>query len=338
MSPAKASCSWPCRLEFRASGWCSTATTSRIRELEAAAEAKVGRVVVDSFDEIDRITDVWARTGHRFDVLIRVTPGVEAHTHHYVATGQDDSKFGFTLSNGTATLAVSSIRSNPAMNLLGVHVHIGSQVFLVSSFAAALGAVAEFVKVHRMEELSMGGGLGVAYIIGERAPSISEYAGVLKQAAAEQGLSVRLSAEPGRAIAAQAALTIYTVGTVKSVPARTYLAVDGGMSDNPRPVLYGSGYEAFLLRSPTGRPAPAGPHRGKALRERRCADQRRPGARRHCRRRLPRHPGHWRIRPLDGFQLQQGAAAPRWSLLLTARSRVVVERESLDDLIRLDRL
>lgn len=219
-------------------------------ELEAAAKAGVGRLVVDSFDELDRIIELHDRTGHVFDALIRVTPGIEAHTHHYVATGQDDSKFGFTLSTGVASAAVNAARTNPGIRLRGCHLHIGSQVFRISSFSSALAAMADFVRSHQLEELSMGGGLGVAYVAGEEAPSITEYAGILKTAADDAGLDVILSAEPGRAIAAAAAITVYTVGTVKEIPGiRTYVSVDGGMSDNPRPVLYGSGYEAFLPRA-----------------------------------------------------------------------------------------
>ena len=219
-------------------------------ELEEAAAAGAGRLVIDSFDEFDRIRRVHERTGHVFDVLLRITPGIEAHTHHYVATGQDDSKFGFTLSSGAAAGAIAAARTHPGVRLRGIHLHIGSQVFLVDSFAAALAAVAEFIKAHGIDELSMGGGLGVAYVEGEEAPSIAEYARILTTAAREAGLEVELSVEPGRAIVAGAAVTIYTVGTIKEIAGvRTYVAVDGGMSDNPRPVLYGSGYETFLPRA-----------------------------------------------------------------------------------------
>jgi diaminopimelate decarboxylase len=123
-------------------------------------------------------------------------------------------------------------------------------VFLVDSFAAALAAVGGFVKSHSLDELSMGGGLGVAYVEDEEAPSIAEYARILKAAAHEAGIKAALSVEPGRAIVAGAAVTLYTVGTIKEIPGvRNYVAVDGGMSDNPRPVLYGSGYETFLPRA-----------------------------------------------------------------------------------------
>ncbi len=219
-------------------------------ELAEAARAGVGRLVVDNFDELERVDELHKRTGHVFDVLLRLTPGVEAHTHHYIATGQDDTKFGFTLSTGAAAAAIIRARAIPGIRLRGVHVHIGSQVFLVKSFAAAVEVVAAFVKDHALEELSMGGGLGVAYVEGEQAPSMAEWALMLTTAFAEAEIKSALSVEPGRAIAAQAAITIYTVGTIKDVPGvRTYVAVDGGMSDNPRPVLYGSGYETFLPRA-----------------------------------------------------------------------------------------
>lgn len=220
-------------------------------ELEEAALARAGRLVVDSFDELERLEHLHHRTGHVFDVLLRITPGIEAHTHHYVATGQDDSKFGFTLSTGSADAAIAAAHRHPGVRLHGIHLHIGSQVFRVDSFASALFAVAEFVNTHALEELSMGGGLGVAYVEGEQAPSISDYAAVIRAAASEADVKAAISVEPGRAIVAGASITIYTIGTIKEIPGvRTYLAVDGGMSDNPRPVLYGSGYETFLARAP----------------------------------------------------------------------------------------
>jgi diaminopimelate decarboxylase len=219
-------------------------------ELVEAIDSGIGRLVVDNFDELDRLERLYQRTGKVLDVLLRVTPGVEAHTHHYIATGQDDTKFGFTLSTGAASAAVTRARSMESIRLRGIHLHIGSQVFLVDSFAAALGVVASFVKNHHLEELSMGGGLGVAYVEGEHAPSMVDWAKMLTTAATEAGIETSLSVEPGRAIAAQAAITLYTVGTIKEIPGvRTYVAVDGGMSDNPRPVLYGSGYETFLPRA-----------------------------------------------------------------------------------------
>jgi len=221
-----------------------------LAELHAAASARVGRLVVDSFDEFELIENVHEETGFVFDVLVRVTPGIEAHTHHYLATGQDDSKFGFTLSTGQAAKAIATARSSPAVRLRGVHVHIGSQVFEAKSFAAALAVMAPIVDAHQLDELSMGGGLGVAYVEGEQAPTLSEYGSILREAALAAGLTATLAVEPGRSIVAGAAITVYTIGTIKEMTGfRTYVAVDGGMSDNPRPVLYGSGYETFLPRA-----------------------------------------------------------------------------------------
>ena len=224
-------------------------------ELAAAVEAGVGRIVVDSFDELDRLDALAAERGCRPAVLLRITPGVEAHTHVYLTTGRDDSKFGFTVSSGAATAAVERARSAASVDLRGIHAHIGSQVFRLDSFAGAVAVVAGFANPLGLDELSVGGGLGVAYVTGEEAPSIAAWGETVLDAAAAAGVTARLSVEPGRAITASAAIALYTVGTVKELPGiRTYVAVDGGMSDNPRPVLYGSGYEAFLPRAAAERP------------------------------------------------------------------------------------
>ncbi|MCY4102354.1 MAG: diaminopimelate decarboxylase [bacterium] len=217
--------------------------------LTAAIEAGVGRIVVDSFEEFDRLDTLAAERGCRPAVLLRITPGIEAHTHVYLATGRDDSKFGFTVSTGAAAEAVARARASDSVELVGIHAHIGSQVFRLDSFARAVATLASFANPLGLPELSVGGGLGVAYVAGEQAPSITEWGRTVLQAAADAGVTARLSVEPGRAIVAAAAVTLYTVGAVKALPGiRTYVAVDGGLSDNPRPVLYGSGYEAFLPR------------------------------------------------------------------------------------------
>ncbi|MDE0652308.1 MAG: diaminopimelate decarboxylase [bacterium] len=221
-------------------------------ELRAAVDAGVGRIVVDSFDELDLLDALAAERGCRPAVLLRVTPGVEAHTHVYLATGRDDSKFGFTVSTGAAAEAVARARAADSVELVGIHAHIGSQVFRLDSFRRAVAVVAGFANPLGLAELSVGGGLGVAYVTGEEAPTISAWGESVLEAAAEAGVTARLSVEPGRAIVASAAIALYTVGTVKVLPGiRTYVATDGGMSDNPRPVLYGSGYEAFLPRAAT---------------------------------------------------------------------------------------
>ena len=219
-------------------------------EVAAAVDAGVGRIVVDSLDELDRLDALAAERGCRPVVLLRVTPGVEAHTHVYLTTGRDDSKFGFTVSSGAAAEAVQRARAADSVKLVGIHAHIGSQVFRIDSFQRAVATLAAFANPLDLPELSVGGGLGVAYVTGEEAPSITAWGEAVLGAAAEAGVRARLSVEPGRAVVAQAAVALYTVGTIKHLPGiRTYVAVDGGMSDNPRPVLYGSGYEVFLPRA-----------------------------------------------------------------------------------------
>ncbi len=221
-----------------------------VDELRAARQAGVGRIVVDSFDELDRLAALHTEDGLVPRVLIRATPGVEAHTHEFVRTGQVDSKFGFGVAAGDAARAVARCQDAPSVELLGVHMHIGSQVFVADFFHQAVEVVAPWVRELALPELSIGGGLGVAYVEGETAPSITEWAESVLSGCRDAGIDARILAEPGRAIAAQAGITLYTVGTLKDVPdVRTYLSVDGGMSDNPRPVLYGSGYEAFLPRA-----------------------------------------------------------------------------------------
>jgi diaminopimelate decarboxylase len=218
---------------------------------ELARARRLGiRIVVDSFDELARLDALHGDDGAVARVLVRITPGVEAHTHEYVMTGQVDSKFGFGLASGDAARAVERALRSPATEVVGVHAHIGSQIFLVRSFEKAVEALADFVRPLDLPELCLGGGLGVAYVAGEEAPTITEWAETLHDACRASGISARITAEPGRAIAAAAAVTLYRVGTVKEIRGvRTYVSVDGGMSDNPRPVLYGSGYEAFLPRA-----------------------------------------------------------------------------------------
>jgi len=218
-------------------------------EIGTALHAGIGRIVIDSFADLDRIERIAGELGGTPKVSVRVTPGVEAHTHEYVMTGQTDSKFGLGLLSGEARNAVQRVKDSPVMELVGIHAHIGSQIFLLNSFDKAIELLAPFVNEVEAEELCLGGGLGVPYVEGEEAPTISEWAARLKEACANQGITARITAEPGRSIAATAGVTLYRVGTIKDIPGvRTYMSVDGGMSDNPRPVLYGSGYEAFLPR------------------------------------------------------------------------------------------
>jgi diaminopimelate decarboxylase len=220
------------------------------RELAAAVEEGVGRIVIDSLSEIDKLESVLHHRGTTARVMVRVNPGIEAHTHDFLRTGATDSKFGVSIVGGVAAQAVDRINSSDALELVGLHAHMGSQVFDVSSFAKAIEILAEFVGPLEVEELSIGGGLGVPYVEGETAPTITEWGATIRSSAESAGITQRITAEPGRAIVARSAITLYTVGTVKDIPGvRTYVSVDGGMSDNPRPVLYGSGYEVFIPRS-----------------------------------------------------------------------------------------
>jgi len=244
-------------------------------ELAAALAVGVGRIVVDSFDEIDRLERLVPEAPVLIDshgeppsrtrprVLARVTPGVEVHTHEFVRTGQDDSKFGFGLASGAAAGAVerlSRLDRQGTVEFVGIHAHLGSQVFALDPFARAIEVLADFFAPLGLPELVVGGGLGVPYVNGEEAPPMAQWAASVRQACRKAGIpdGVRVTAEPGRSIVAAAGITLYRVGTVKDVPGyRTYVSVDGGMSDNPRPVLYGSGYEAFLPREPgADRPLP----------------------------------------------------------------------------------
>ncbi len=308
-----------------------------IDELTRAMEAGVARVVVDSFDEIDRL-EALAGAGHRPRVLLRVTPGVEAHTHEYVMTGQEDTKFGFSIASGAAAEAVDRVRRVPGIELVGIHAHIGSQIFLLASFVKEIEALAPFVTPLGLPELCVGGGLGVAYVEGEEAPTMREWAGVVREACHFAGIpgDVRLTAEPGRSIVAAAAVTVYRVGTVKDLPGiRTYVAVDGGMSDNPRPVLYGSGYEAFLPRAtgaPRERPATiVGKHceSGDVV----VRDAHLPA---------DLEVGDLLATPVTGAYGHSMASnynkVPRPPVVFVrdGKARVVVRRESLDDLLRLD--
>ena len=215
-------------------------------ELRMAIAAGIDHIVVDSFDEIDRIEKLHADGLPVVRVQLRITPGVHVHTHEYVSTGQDDSKFGFNLNNGDAHKAIARAQLSAAIDLIGIHCHIGSNVFAVDNFAEASKVMVDLLSTLNLSELTLGGGLGVAYTENEEAPTIGQWAEVLQRATQSLPAGSNVSVEPGRSIVASAGVTVYTVGTVKPVDGiRTYISVDGGMSDNPRPVLYGSGYEAF---------------------------------------------------------------------------------------------
>jgi diaminopimelate decarboxylase len=213
-----------------------------LAELREALEAGVGHVVLDSFDDLERLERVVGERGAgRQAVLVRVTPGVAGRTHASISTGQADSKFGFGLDD--ARVAIERLRGSEQLELVGLHMHIGSQLLSLDAYRPAIEAIAT---LGDFPVYNLGGGLGVAYTADQHPPSIEQYVDVQVRAANELlGPGKRLLIEPGRSLVANAAVTLYTVETVKR-NVSTWVGVDGGMSDNMRPMLYGSVYEAFL--------------------------------------------------------------------------------------------
>ncbi|QTH44795.1 diaminopimelate decarboxylase [Cohnella sp. LGH] len=227
-------------------------------EILMALEANIGCFVVDNFNELHLLNALAGEQGKRVNVLLRITPGVEAHTHDYISTGQQDSKFGFDLGNGTAFQAIETAISLPNLQVLGVHSHIGSQIFEVEGFRMAVEKVSAFaVEIrdklsHTFTVLNLGGGFGIRYVEGDQPLPLGTYVQAIADAVrttCEQASFPlpEIWIEPGRSIIGDAGTTLYTVGTSKDIPGvRKYIAVDGGMTDNPRPALYESKYEALL--------------------------------------------------------------------------------------------
>ncbi|MFI6152386.1 diaminopimelate decarboxylase [Kitasatospora sp. NPDC051170] len=239
-----------------------------VDELEHAVKTGVGHVVVDSYQEIERLAAVAARQGVRQKVLIRVTVGVEAHTHEFIATAHEDQKFGLSLNGGAAAEAVRRVLGHPdGLELVGIHSHIGSQIFDMAGFEVAarrvVGLLAEVRDEHGVElpGIDLGGGLGIAYTSDDDPREPAEIAAALaeivrRECAAANLSAPRLSVEPGRAIVGPTAFTLYEVGTVKPLEGlRTYVSVDGGMSDNIRTALYDAEYSVALV-SRTSEAAP----------------------------------------------------------------------------------
>ncbi len=221
-------------------------------ELLAALDADGALIVADSFDELDQLEALAAERSMTPTVLIRVTPGVEAHTHEFIQTGTEDSKFGFTVSAGIALTAAQRVAASATLRFGGLHCHIGSQIEVLEPWDRAIAVLARLAGELGVPvpELNLGGGLGARYLAEDPEIDVADYAAALRrslEAHWPSGESPTLVVEPGRSIAAPCAVTLYRVGTVKEIPGvGTYVAVDGGMSDNPRPVLYGAGYEAYL--------------------------------------------------------------------------------------------
>ncbi|MCZ7427564.1 diaminopimelate decarboxylase [Micromonospora sp. WMMA1949] len=229
-----------------------------VAELTRAVDAGVGRIIVDSFTEIDRLSELARERGVRPKVLVRVTVGVEAHTHEFIATAHEDQKFGFSLAGGAAAAAAFKILDEDVLELRGLHSHIGSQIFDASGFEVSARRVLALQSQIRdargveLPELDLGGGFGIAYTTQDDPASPHDLAKRLRkivdgECAAENLAVPHLSVEPGRAIVGPAVFTLYAVGTVKDVDGlRTYVSVDGGMSDNIRTALYDASYSATL--------------------------------------------------------------------------------------------
>jgi diaminopimelate decarboxylase len=214
-------------------------------EILMAARAGIGHLILDSFDEIERAERL---LDEPMKVLIRVTPGVKPSTHDFITTGQLDSKFGFGAGDASdAARAIERVLASDKLELVGLHAHIGSQIFELEPYRLAIAALGELAG-DWCKVVDVGGGLGVAYTQDDRPPAIDDYVGTKVAGVREVfGDEVRILIEPGRSLVANAGVTAYRVGTVKEIPGvRTYIAVDGGMSDNLRPMLYGSRYEALI--------------------------------------------------------------------------------------------
>lgn len=241
-----------------------------VAELERAVRLGVGRIIVDSFHEIERLTAVTADLGREVGVMVRVTAGVEAHTHEYIATAHEDQKFGFSITSGDALEAVRRVHSAPGLRLLGLHSHIGSQIFDTSGFeVAARRVLALHARVGeelgvQMPEMDLGGGFGIAYTTQDDPADPADLAAGMRAIVEHEcrALGIErpaLSIEPGRAVVGPSMCTVYSVGTVKPVrldggARRTYVSVDGGMSDNVRTALYDADYSCTVANRASAAP------------------------------------------------------------------------------------
>lgn len=316
-------------------------------ELEYALDNGVGTIVVDSLDEMALLEQLLQARGAKQRVLLRITPGIEAHTHEYIQTGQIDSKFGFSLAGGVALEAIGRAMESPSLELWGLHAHIGSQIFELEAYRGEIRVLADVMRQAKdrfgfdCRWLNAGGGLGIRYTEEDLPSTIDAYAEVLTRGVAEEmarvGLSVpRILIEPGRSVVAKAGLTAYTVGTVKELAGiRTYISVDGGMSDNIRPMLYGAKYEAMIANKAEQEPDTTVTVAGK-----------------HCESsdilvrdvELPSpQVGDILVIPATGAYCYamasnyNGNLRPAVVMVADGRARIIVERESLQDLVKRQR-
>ncbi|MEO7804210.1 MAG: diaminopimelate decarboxylase [Actinomycetota bacterium] len=314
-------------------------------DILAAVDAGVGVIALDNFEDIDRTAT--AARGTKQDVVLRVTPGVEAHTHHYIQTGQEDSKFGMSIEGGSAMEAVERTLNEETLQLLGVHAHIGSNIFSYDPFGKTIEILFEFLAQVKarfgvsLPEVNLGGGVGIPYLAGDYPARLDLLAALVNEVAERQakasGIELpHLSFEPGRFLVGNAMVTLYSVGTIKEVPGiRTFVGIDGGMSDNIRPALYQARYSALLANKarhvPTHLVTLAGMHceSGDIL----LQDVALPES-------IQR--GDIVAIPATGAYGYSMASnynkQPRPAVVLVkeGKSRVIVRRESFDDLTRLD--
>ncbi|MDQ1487359.1 MAG: diaminopimelate decarboxylase [Actinomycetota bacterium] len=320
-------------------------------ELARALEVGVGHIVVDSFEEIDRLDKLARETQTRPKLLVRTTVGVEAHTHEFIATAHEDQKFGFSLAGGAAMEAARRILDSDSLELVGLHSHIGSQIFDTAGFEVSAHRVVGLLKQIRDEygialpELDLGGGLGVAYLADDDPAEVAFVAtqlrAIVERECTAAGLPLpRLSVEPGRAICGPTTFTLYEVGTVKPVEVaagviRTYVSVDGGMSDNIRTALYDASYSCTVANRATSAPPMLSRVVGK-----------------HCESGdvvvrdtfLPADlaPGDLLAIPVTGAYCRSLASnynhlgRPPVVAVRDGRARLIVRRETVDDLLRLD--
>ncbi len=228
------------------------------QELQMATDLPVGRIVIDSIPELFQVNELGRRQGRPVDVQIRLSPGIKVQTHSYIQTGQLDSKFGISIGTGQAMEAVKLATESPFINVRGFHCHIGSQIFGIEAFERAVAMMTGFIAEsqrkngHSPEELNLGGGLGIRYTQEDVPPTLEHFAGLVTEAignaiATHDLPPLRLMLEPGRSIVGEAGTTLYTIGVIKDIPSvRRYVSVDGGLSDNPRPGLYDAQYEAVV--------------------------------------------------------------------------------------------
>lgn len=231
-------------------------------ELEMAVENHVGKIMIDNFYEIDLLNEVLEETNSEINVMLRVTPGISAHTHEYDQTGQVDSKFGFDIESGQADLALEKVLANPRMHMLGLHAHIGSQIFELNGFEMAAAKLIEIAVSWREKHdytaqvINVGGGFGIKYVAEDHPLKPEEFVKAIiktiKSEAVKNNFPIpEIDIEPGRSIVGPAGYNLYTVGSRKDVPGLIpYLAVDGGMGDNIRPALYQAKYETILANDP----------------------------------------------------------------------------------------